>query len=597
MAACIPLVAQRGLVPPSRSFESISSSRTTTPASSQSGSPASSPTPAQTPPVVYGSGPNKVNGRSILPKSTLKTSPPLSEQLVNQLLQHRASFHKRGFWEEVAILERLYYKNKSQHRQAAHFQKLHECRRLVARIRDLNLAGIVDELVRDFYSGKSLRIIQDLKWDSVPTRQSVAFVMVRIVGQILLLQKMQTTLYKTYGDFYQLMSKTQFMSFSLIAIGLCSRCSVLAKLWSQELVDCYKMLQGWIHDFPQGDRLQLKDIPDYERELPKNIEDLFQESAPEIPPISDVDVAHQQSKHDIGDGDDASVDLGEVIKRPMVIPKVKPSVSVSPAHVPIQEDLIARVVPAAAGAPVVTKDMEKDILSELGSIFSKPSPKSSPKTSAKSTAISATTTVETKVIKVKKVADASINDIFSSLDNKADTLGSKKKKKKKRPLDSETQSASGAEESSDTSMPVTAGARSAHIPRALNPPTPDRAASSSSLKQKGPGSAADQSPQEKAKSKKLKASSLLSNFDDIFGGASSSSGNTAPNSALHGSDRSGGAPAKKQKVSQFTPKGGKDEIDDLFGSMAPKTKKPKLDLSAEIDSIFGAPKKKKKRGL
>ncbi|KAF9979102.1 hypothetical protein BGZ73_006339 [Actinomortierella ambigua] len=599
MAACIPLVAQRSLIPPSRSFESISSSRATTPTSSQSGSPVSSPPPApvQSTPIVYGNT-NKSNVRSYLPKSTLKTPPSSSEQLVNQILHYRVAFHKRGFWEEAAILERLYYKNKSQHRQAAHFQKLHECRRLVARIRDLNLAGIMDELARDFYSGKSLRIIQDLKWDSVPTRQSVAFVMTRIAGQILLLQKMQTALYKTYGDFYQLMSKTQFMAFALIAIGLCSRCSVLSKLWSQELVDCYKMLQGWIKNFPQGDRLQLKDIPDYEKELPVTIEDLFQTSVPDIPPIPDETITQQQPNQTASGIDDASVDLGEVIKRPVVIPKVKstrePSRTSSPAQVPVEEDLVARDLQAPMRSPVISKNQEQDILNELSSVFSKPSKKSS-KSSGMVTTVSAASAVESKAVEVKRSTDTLISDIVSNLDSKTDILGSKKKKKKKRPLDTETQSGSGAEESSGASMPATPSVESKASSRAPTPPTLDYPIGPSSPNPTSLGGSADESAPEKVKPKKPKASSLLSNFDDIFGG-SSSPRNKSP--SFGGDDGSGGTVIKKkQKVSQSTPKNAKDEIDDLFGSMTPKPKKPKMDVSAEIDSIFGPPKKKKKKVL
>lgn len=81
----------------------------------------------------------------------------------------------------------MHYKNKSQHRAAGYFQRLAEvnealmraridkstnevtrstseiltpvlflaqCRRLVTRIKELDISGLTDELVRKFYSGK-----------------------------------------------------------------------------------------------------------------------------------------------------------------------------------------------------------------------------------------------------------------------------------------------------------------------------------------------------------------------------------------------------------------------------------------------------------
>ncbi|KAG0245034.1 hypothetical protein BGW41_004291 [Actinomortierella wolfii] len=600
MAVSIPHVGLRDLIPPSHSFESISSPRST-PTPSERGSPASSPGPQSATPT-FGGAFSKGSAPSFLPKSTLKTPSSSSEQLVDRLLQFRASFQKRDFWAEVAILERLYYKNKSQHRQAAHFQKLHECRRLASRIRDLNLAGILDVFVRDFYSGKSLRIIHDLKWDSVPTRQSVAFVMLRIAGLILLLQKMQTVLYKTYGDFYQLMSKTQFMSFALIAIGLCSRCSVMARLWTQELVDCYRMLQGWIGDFPQGDRLQLKDVPDYEKELPKKIEDLLQEPTPEVPQIPDKETLQKAEWKEqvVNDTtDDVSMDLGEVIKRPAVASTVKKtkesSTTASLPHAPLEEDLVAREMPALT-TPVVSEDMEREILSELGSIFSKPSSDISARTNKKTAATTTTTRIESSSVKVKKSVDTSVHGTFGNVDEKQMTP---KKKKKKKLLDTHAQSESAKQDNSGSSAPaspyVQSGASSATSSPPTSSPVPSKPSvnNDTTLVQKVARETSNEDAVEKAKSKKPKTSSLFSNFDDIFGDKSSSSVNVAQCSS-HGAEN----PAKrKQKTLQSTAKGDKDEIDDLFGSMASKPKKPKISISAEIDSIFGSSKKKKKKGL
>ncbi|KAG0226958.1 hypothetical protein BGW42_003278 [Actinomortierella wolfii] len=553
MAVSIPHVGLRDLIPPSHSFESVSSPRST-PTPSERGSPVSSPG-LQSATPTFGGAFSKGSAPSFLPKSTLKTPSSSSEQLVDRLLQFRASIQKRDFWAEVAILERF------------------------------------------------LRIIHDLKWDSVPTRQSVAFVMLRIAGLILLLQKMQTVLYKTYGDFYQLMSKTQFMSFALIAIGLCSRCSVMARLWTQELVDCYRMLQGWISDFPQGDRLQLKDVPDYEKELPKKIEDLLQEPTPEVPQIPDKETLQKAEWKEqvVNDTtDDVSMDLGEVIKRPAVASTVKKtkesSTTASQPHAPLEEDLVAREVPALT-TPVVSEDMEREILSELGSIFSKPSSDISASTDNKKTVATTTTTrVESSSVKIKKSVDTSVHGTFGNVDEKQ---MAPKKKKKKKLLDTHAQSESAKQDNSGSSAPaspyVQSGASSATSSPPTSSPVPSKPSGTNDTtpKQKVATETSNEDAAGKVKSKKPKTSSLFSNFDDIFGDKSSSSVTAAPISP-YGAEN----PAKrKQKALQSAAKGGKDEIDDLFGSMASKPKKSKISISTEIDSIFGSSKKKKKKGL
>ena len=98
-------------------------------------------------------------------------------------------------------------------------------------MRELDIAGLSDELVTKFYSGRrydlgcgstcvvwktqssliklnsssiSLFSVKSLKstksqWDSVPYRSTVAFAMTRIIGAILLLRKFQGALHDTYG--------------------------------------------------------------------------------------------------------------------------------------------------------------------------------------------------------------------------------------------------------------------------------------------------------------------------------------------------------------------------------------------------------------
>ncbi|KAF9201404.1 hypothetical protein BGZ49_008356 [Haplosporangium sp. Z 27] len=234
--------------------------------------------------------------------------PPPTATLPTATLEN---FHKKEFWDECVILDRIYYKNKSQHRQAGYFKRLCECRRIVSRFRELDIAGLVDELVKKFYSGNSLKTVAGSKtqWNSIPFRSTVAFTMTRIIGAILLLRKLQSTVHETYGAFYQLMSKTQFMPLALTAIGLCSRLSLISKAWSTELVDCYVLLEKWIKSFPKEENVL--NFGDYESQLPESIDIVIAENTPNIPEIpiaSDIELTTKQSSIE-------GADLGEVIQR------------------------------------------------------------------------------------------------------------------------------------------------------------------------------------------------------------------------------------------------------------------------------------------
>ncbi|KAF9563534.1 hypothetical protein EC968_004806 [Mortierella alpina] len=244
--------------------------------------------------------------KTFLRRTALQRSANHTENL-QQLLRFRACFHKKEFWNECLILERMYYKNKSQHRLAGYFQRLCECRRLTSRMKELDVAGLMDELSKKFFSDKSLKTITSVQsqWDSIPYRSTIAFTMTRIIGAILLLKKLQGALHETYGAFYQLMSKTQFMPFALVAIGMCSRLSVISGAWTNELLDCYRLLEAWMKTFPKEEDLPIE--VDYESRLPESVDSIFPSTVPDIPSSALPPVLQQPPRE--------AADLGEVITR------------------------------------------------------------------------------------------------------------------------------------------------------------------------------------------------------------------------------------------------------------------------------------------
>ncbi|KAG0027064.1 hypothetical protein BGZ81_005896 [Podila clonocystis] len=448
-----------------------------------------------------------INKATFLPRSVLSHSP---DHVTNfqQLLFFRECFHKYEFWDECAILDRMHYKNKSQHRAAGYFQRLTECRRLITRIKELDVGGLTDELVRKFYSGRSLKTLTSINgtWDSIPYRSTVAFTMTRLIGMILLLRKLQSALHETYGAFYQLMSKTQFMSLALIAIGFCSRLSLISKAWTNELADAYTLLGTWMKSFPKETVIS-GDI-DYEQQLPPSIDTFFTEIIPDIPSELTAD-APSKAEEIVQSG---GMDLGEVIlrtERPAT-PKTKvdtPTIRKPPKAIPERAALTSD-----DEAELSSKDSHKSLLGELDTMFGNtPSLKESTSTPAKR----------------KKTDNFDLDSLFGD---------SKKPKTKSKKSAGSTDLSRG---SSPTRGKVTEKSK-------------------------------------KAEEAGRASVGAISNFDDIFK-------DDVSKPAL--------PQVKKYISSKQGPSGkNKKEIDDIFGGIIKKKKKP----VSEIDSIFGQPKKKKK---
>ncbi|KAF9358106.1 hypothetical protein BGX26_002474 [Mortierella sp. AD094] len=297
----IPFYQQRKPVPPPT---------VTLPTAALSRTPSQFSSPVSSPSLLPSPFKDSFSQKAFLPRAALSSSPDHGTNF-QQLLFFKECFHKREFWDECTILDRMYYKNKSQHRQAGYFQRLCECRRIISRIRELDITGLVDELVKKFFSGNSLRTVAGARnqWDSIPYRSTVTFTMTRIIGAILLMKKMQITLHETYGAFYQLMSKTQFMPFALIAIGLCSRLSLVSKAWMSELADCYILLCKWIKSFPKEETPM--DSIDYESQLPESIESVIATNTPDILEIPIPSMPAQTTEQLLIEG----ADLGEIIQR------------------------------------------------------------------------------------------------------------------------------------------------------------------------------------------------------------------------------------------------------------------------------------------
>lgn len=340
------------------------------------------------------------------------------------------------------------------------------------------------------------------------------------------------------------MSKTQFMAFALIAIGLCSRLSLLSKAWAKEYVDCYRLLETWMKTFPKEETVVVE--VDYEKHLPESIDSVLVACSPDIPdtqlPSTPLYQSIDQSPAPptVAASDSVPLDLGEVIQRKELLPSALTADSASPSS-PSSRSTSTRKHKLSSRSPsleperiqerqvtIEASDPHSNLLDKLNTIFGSKSPAaaSSPNNTKKQ---------EKKVL-------PELDDIFKSK--------KKQKSKDKKPAESGT------------------GVSNSPSPMSSAPSTP------------GSGS-----------NTKGKASTgSKSNFDSIFdfergsSSLSASRGGSGPMPASPLSD------AKSNSSKVRKDKKDKKEIDDIFGSI----KKPKKKATvSEIDSIFGPPKKKK----
>ncbi|KAG0334922.1 hypothetical protein BG004_000207 [Podila humilis] len=366
--------------------------------------------------------------------------------------------------------------------------------------------------------------------------------MTRMVGAILLLRKLQTSLHETYGAFYQLMAKTQFMSLSLIAIGFCSRLSLISKAWSHELGDAYTLLNTWMSTFPK-ETIAVGDI-DYEKQLPPSISAFMVEDMPDLPVELPAEVVAKVEDKAAVEG----IDLGEVIARAELpattlsfgsldSPQTSKTTRADTSSHAIEDEshnLLGVVTPSSkAETPKSTKRKKKHDDFDLDSLFDGGKNKKS------------------KVKKSSKAGSASVSERSNSASATAASDNTNTKEDGIKSLRKSSPVITPSSDTHDIKQTTTTAAAAAIVVSE----TKSRASGS------GGGGA-------------------ISNFDDIFnfgGEAKEQQDSTSISNKL--STPQAKAESRKQ-------------IDDIFGGIAKKKKKKDV---SEIDSIFGSPKKKKQK--
>ncbi|GAN08669.1 hypothetical protein MAM1_0217c08184 [Mucor ambiguus] len=158
---------------------------------------------------------------------------------------------RKSFWIEVAVLDRLHYKNLNQQRPFHRFKRSMELRRLLKRLKTLQIDKELERLYISFWDAKSLDKCTS-KWNYIPSKESIQYTLHRLIGAALLLDKIKIALIETYRANSTLLKLEHFVSLAIVYMGICSRLYKLCHIWVNQIEECYHMLYTWSSCFPSG---------------------------------------------------------------------------------------------------------------------------------------------------------------------------------------------------------------------------------------------------------------------------------------------------------------------------------------------------------
>ncbi|CAG8612320.1 14969_t:CDS:2, partial [Cetraspora pellucida] len=161
----------------------------------------------------------------------------------NQLSSYVLYFQKNDIWVEMNILERLYYKNKNQHKRAEYFRKIEEVRRIILRFKEMRIGELMSEFIGLFY-GNDKNQIHQRKWEYVPSREISLYVLNRANCATILMDKALKCYLDAYTNFRSLLCQAEFMPFALACLSVLARLNMLTRVWVSEMKKCCVMLKG-----------------------------------------------------------------------------------------------------------------------------------------------------------------------------------------------------------------------------------------------------------------------------------------------------------------------------------------------------------------
>lgn len=126
---------------------------------------------------------------------TALAQPAAHDAVLRRLLAAGRRLAKTDAWTEAALLDRLHYKNKNQHRRALYFRRFEEVRRVLRRLQKLRSGDAVDRLASLMKAEGTKR--GDATWDRVPHQEHLAGVVYSLRTTAELLKKVGSVFFAT----------------------------------------------------------------------------------------------------------------------------------------------------------------------------------------------------------------------------------------------------------------------------------------------------------------------------------------------------------------------------------------------------------------
>jgi len=146
---------------------------------------------------------------------------------------------------ELQILQRLYYKNKNQHRGSLFWRKVVEIKRYSERFEQHKLHLLIDKFRYTFY-GPGVDNTNSLKgpWTHFPDANYISSTSKKIQNSVHLLEKTCQSCLKAYMSFHCSMQSAAFLPLFLMFIAISSRMRVLCSELQDVLQQAISNMEG-----------------------------------------------------------------------------------------------------------------------------------------------------------------------------------------------------------------------------------------------------------------------------------------------------------------------------------------------------------------
>lgn len=178
----------------------------------------------------------------------IKTTRLLAHQL-QSLSKLSASFSKTKTLNEISILEKLVFKNKNQHKSTPYFKKLVYVKRVLTRLKGINVKEMISTLMEQGNLGQ------------IPDQEYFNYVNKKLEGYSSLVNKSREVIRIGYIAFRQLATSTYFLAFCIAVMACLARLDFLMR----EADDDCKFLKRVVDEMAivssagQEDQLEVED--------------------------------------------------------------------------------------------------------------------------------------------------------------------------------------------------------------------------------------------------------------------------------------------------------------------------------------------------